>query len=329
MATLDKVYDLVRSGPVLPIEVSTKLNIDSFLAKAFLTQLIDAGKIKATQDKVGDVPVYHVMGHEVLANQKIKKLLENIKPAAKNFASPTAVATAAANPEIQKKREEFKARLEEIEKKEREMEEKKRAKIQTKVVQRVEIRKVEPPKVQVEMEVAEEPEAEEVAEEEAPKKIPSNALDIQAKSKDFAEHLKPVQTAPQKVVRETPKEEKPKEPSIIEEAAKFIKGEPSSLVDAATTWLTEKGAEIHNKELKKRGKEAIILASIPTNIDPMKFLVFVVNKKSITEADLSVAYSEGVQKKYPVIVMSRGKMTKLGQNYLNVIQGVVKYKQLE
>ena len=307
MATLDRVYDLVRSGPVLPIEVSTKLNVDSFLAKAFLTQLVDAGKVKATQDRVGDVPMYYVMGHEVLANQKIKKLLENIKPAAKNFASPTAVATAAANPEIQKKREEFRVRLEEIEKKERELEERKRSKIQTKVVQRVEIRSVESQDVEVP-----DPEVP-VADEESPRKIAIKALDV-----------------PQKAVGvEIPKEEKPKQPSILEEASKFIKGEPSSLVDESLAWLTQKGAEIISKELKKRGKEAMILASIPTNIDPMKFLVFVVNKKSITEADLSVAYSEGVQKKYPVIVMSRGKMTKLAQNYLNVIQGVVKFKQLD
>jgi len=61
----------------------------------------------------------------------------------------------------------------------------------------------------------------------------------------------------------------------------------------------------------------------------MKFLIFVVDKKTVSEADLSMAYSEAVQKKYPVIVMSRGKLTKTARNYLNVIQGVVRYVALD
>jgi hypothetical protein len=61
----------------------------------------------------------------------------------------------------------------------------------------------------------------------------------------------------------------------------------------------------------------------------MPFLVFVLNKKSITEADLSIAYSEGVQKKFPVIIASKGKLTKTAKTYLSTISGVVKYKLLE
>jgi hypothetical protein len=306
MAGIDKVFEIVKTGPVLPVEIASKLKVDSFIAKAFLEQLVETGKVKTTQEKIGDAFVYFVPGHEMLANTRMKKLLENIRPTAKNFAPASATAVAA-NPEVEKKRAEFKARLEEIEKKEKE---------------RAEERKLEKKAVKIP-----------VKKEERPKEIPKAKPETKGPAEIPVRVEQQVEAAVVEVEEasvktEELKEEKPKV-SVLEDAKRFITGAQSTVVESAETWLMQRGAEIHNKELKKRGKEAIILASIPTNIDPMKFLVFVLNKKSVSEADLSVAYSEGVQKKYPVIVMSRGKMTKLAQNYLSVISGVVKFKQLD
>jgi hypothetical protein len=290
MSKLDAVFELVKQQPVLPIEVASKLGMDSFLAKAYLDQLVETGQIKATSEKVGGVSVYFTPNQEIIADTKVKKLL-GIKPTAKNFA--VAVPQSA---EIEKKRAEFMIRLKDIEEKEKQLAERK-AKLQV----------VKPKKAKVEhtpeIKIIEEPKPEI---KEAPK----------------------VEIVEVKPVLEVKEEEKPK-PSLLEEAKRFIIGEPSTIVEASLAWLAEKGAEIISKEMKKRGKEAVIAASIPSSIGPMPFLVFVLNKKSITEADLSIAYSEGVQKKFPVIIASKGKLTKTAKTYLSTISGVVKYKLLE
>jgi hypothetical protein len=290
MSKLDAVFELVKQQPVLPIEVASKLGMDSFLAKAYLDQLVETGQIKATSEKVGGVSVYFTPNQEIIADTKVKKLL-GIKPTAKNFA--VAVPQSA---EIEKKRAEFMIRLKDIEEKEKQLAERK-AKLQVvkpkkaKVEHKPEIKIIEEPKPEI---------------KEAPK----------------------VEIVEVKPVLEVKEEEKPK-PSLLEEAKRFIIGEPSTIVEASLAWLAEKGAEIISKEMKKRGKEAVIAASIPSSIGPMPFLVFVLNKKSITEADLSIAYSEGVQKKFPVIIASKGKLTKTAKTYLSTISGVVKYKLLE
>ena len=52
---LEKVFEIVKQqGPVLPVEVATKLKIDSFVAHAYLMQLAEANRIKAGKEKIGN-----------------------------------------------------------------------------------------------------------------------------------------------------------------------------------------------------------------------------------------------------------------------------------
>ena len=60
---VDAVFEIVKQGPVLPIEVATKLNLDSFTAKALLDYLFDNKKVKITEQKVGDASIYFIPGH--------------------------------------------------------------------------------------------------------------------------------------------------------------------------------------------------------------------------------------------------------------------------
>lgn len=300
----EKVFEIVRQQPVLPIEVASKLKLDSFIAKAFLDQLVEAGKINMTADKIAGIPVYFIAGQEVIADAKVKKLLE-VKPAAKNFA-----ASVPQGKVVEQKRLEFMARLKEIEDREQKLAEQKKLR-QTKI----EI----PKREEVRPKIESKPAITEIKPVKVPEiKVPIPQSAIIEKPKPLPELLpRPVLATPASIV--APKE-------IIK--MPVVSGQ-SSVVDASLAWLAEKGAEIISKELKRKGKEAIITASVPSGIGPMQFLVFALNKKAISAVDLSFAYSEGVQKKFPVIVASKGKLTKTAQAYLNSISGVVKFKQLE
>ncbi|HKZ49493.1 MAG TPA: hypothetical protein VJ110_00625 [Candidatus Nanoarchaeia archaeon] len=333
-ASLEKVYDLVKSSPVLPIEIGSKLGVDSFLAKAYLEQLMESGRIKMTQEKIGEARLYYVPGHEMLVNTRLKKLLETIKPTAKNFAPASAAPAAAANPEVQKKRAEFMAKLEEIEKRDKELETKKLEKAAKMQKAALASKKDEETPKEISHQPKAVPKAPSTTAKPAPKEIaeePSDTKEISPAAFGVSIDYEEPEVEIAEVSIQTPSAEEAPKPkaSMLEEAKRFIAGEPSSLVETALQYLASKEAEVTAKELKKRGKEAVIVANIPTNIGPMKFLIFVVDKKTVSEADLSMAYSEAVQKKYPVIVMSRGKLTKTARNYLNVIQGVVRYVALD
>ncbi len=299
-SNLDRAFDIVRQQPALPIEVASKLGVDSFIAKAFLDQLVEAHKLKMTSEKVGGVPVYFVIGQELVADSKIKKLL-GIKPTARTFA-----ATVPQGPALEQKRADFKARLEEIEKKEAELKKSKDIKIAVKA--QVKVKDFVKPKVEIQ-----------VARKEVPKPIAPAVKEVEVAKPQAAET--PSET---KEIQEKPSIEA----QVVTAVKKLITGAASPAIELTLSQLNSAGAEILSKEIIKRGKEASIIAKIPSSIGLLQFLVIVQSKKTITKDDLSLAYAAGVDKKLPVLLYSPGKLAKPAQNYLETISGVVKFKQL-
>lgn len=59
----------------------------------------------------------------------------------------------------------------------------------------------------------------------------------------------------------------------------------------------------------------VCVAQIDSKLGLMNFLIFGLNKKSINEADLSFAYSEGQQERLPVLLIVHGKLTKKAEEY--------------
>jgi len=297
---LDKAFDIVRQQPALPVEVASKLGLDSFLAKAFLDQLVETGKLKMTSEKVSGVPVYFIAGQEIMADSKIKKLL-GIKPTARTFAS-----TVPQSPALEQKRADFKARLEEIEKKEAELKKSKDIKIAIKA--QVKVKDFVKPRAEIQ-----------VVKKEEPKQIAPVAKEVEIAKPQAAEM--PSET---KEIQEKPSIEA----QVVKAVKKLITGAASPAIELTLSQLNSAGAEILSKEIIKRGKEASIVAKIPSSIGPLQFLVIVQSKKTITKDDLSLAYAAGVDKKLPVLLYSPGKLAKPAQNYLETISGVVKFKQL-
>jgi len=277
---VDAVFEIVKQGPVLPIEVATKLNLDSFTAKALLDYLFDNKKVKITEQKVGDASIYFVPGHELAAEAKLKALL-NIKPKVGNFATEPIAQT----PDLEKKRAEFLQRLKEIEEREKKVQERSQEQSQVKTFEAVQIA----PKAEIE------PEKE---------NIDSSAQ------------------------RDLQSEIVPREEKIEIAKIKETKEKESNLIEAAIAWLNTIHANVLQKELRKKGKEALLKVLIESSLGILPLLVFVLNKKSISEAELSLVYAESVRKACPALILAKGKLTKSASSYLKEIEGFIKFKQL-
>lgn len=266
MSKIDAVLRIVSQNPVLPIEVATALAIDSFTAKAVLDFLTESGKIKATSEKIGGVPIYYLPGQELTAQAKLNTLL-SVKPLVKNFSTEPIQRT----PELEKKREEFLARLKEIERKEKEIKE-------------LEVSKKESEKISTE----------DVKIEEV-NKIVDESLSITEKK----------------------------------ETREISKIEIKNLIDLAHVWLENKKVIITNRELKKKGREAIFEFLLPSPIGNVPFICFVLDKKTITETDISLAHSESIKKARPVLILSKGKLAKNAIRLIESFNGLVRFEKLE
>jgi|SRR3989344_772565 len=297
MNNLDKAYEIVRQGPCLPVEVASKLGVDSFLANAYLSQLIDANKIKASKERVGNAFVYFLPGHEGAANSRVQALLQPTQKTARMFAS-----SVPAGAEVEQKRQAFAERLQEIEKKEA-------------------IQKAQPKQEVKPISIAEK-----VKQEFLDRFRPAIAEQLARQEAKPA----PVLVQPATKMHEDRKiaEQMMQEVEKKVKETKEIKIDSSKLVDKALAFLADGHADIISKDLKKKGKEADIIAHIPSPIGNLKYLVVVRDKKTVSEADLSLAFTEGQSKKMPVLFVTNGKLTKTAENYLSLISGLVKFKNL-
>ncbi len=105
----DQVFAIVRQeGALLPVKIASKLGIDSFLANAYLTELMEAGQIFRTKERIGTSFIYYVKG----AEDKIKQFFQ-MKPA--KTARTYGVPSKTVSPELAAKQAEFAARAQKIE----------------------------------------------------------------------------------------------------------------------------------------------------------------------------------------------------------------------
>jgi hypothetical protein len=76
---------------------------------------------------------------------------------------------------------------------------------------------------------------------------------------------------------------------------------------------------IHEKEMNIvrnfEDENKVCVAQMDSKLGLMNFLVYTINKKSLTEADLSLAFTEGQGEKLPVLLVTNGKLTKKAEEY--------------
>jgi len=76
---------------------------------------------------------------------------------------------------------------------------------------------------------------------------------------------------------------------------------------------------IHEKDMtvvkNYEDENKVCVAQLDSKLGLMNFLVYSMQKKSLNEADLSLAFSEGQQERLPVLLVTNGKLTKKAEEY--------------
>lgn len=109
----DRIYSLIQQfGPMLPVEVASRANMDSFMAKAYLAELIADGKIRASKEKIADSHLYYTPSQEAKISERLSQIKTFSQKTARTYAKDDVNVT----PEVRAKRDAFAQRLMEIEK---------------------------------------------------------------------------------------------------------------------------------------------------------------------------------------------------------------------
>jgi len=119
----EKIVEFIReNGPTLPVQIVSKTGGNSFVASAYLSDLVDKKEILQSDERIGSVPLYYLKGQEDLLKEKIADLNLSVKTA-RNFQKKKVVET----PDLESKRKDFDRRLKMIEDEETHREEKKKS----------------------------------------------------------------------------------------------------------------------------------------------------------------------------------------------------------
>lgn len=294
-----------RNGPVLPLQVAKEIGRDSFLASAILSELVHSQKIKLTNSKVGGSPLYYMVGQE----PKLGRLYNHLN---------------------QREKEAY-----DLLKKYMVLEDSK-----LKPVERVALSEIKDFAFQIEVKIDENitrfwkwyllPD------EEAKERI-KEILGIKEEQQELKEQQEPVPIIikEEPVIKEEPKlviEEKPKilEEKPIEEIKKIEEQKPTKkirkvskklekeqdLMDLIDKYCKHHEIQVSSKKIIKANKEIEMLAKVSTRIGDMNFFVKVLNKKKITNADLSLAYSEAQHIGFPVLFLTTGDSNKKTEEFI-------------
>ncbi len=77
----EKILEVVKlSGPVLPVEIVSKTGGDSLVANAYLSDLVDDGQLKKSDERVGAVNLYFIEGQEDQVKKRLNELDINLTP---------------------------------------------------------------------------------------------------------------------------------------------------------------------------------------------------------------------------------------------------------
>ena len=286
----DKVLSLLKQhGPMLPVEIGSKLGIDSFMAKAFLADLVESGEVKISKEKLAESNMYYLPGQDSQVQVKMSQITVDHNKTARTYGVPTV----SADPKLQAKRDAFTQRLREIE----EAELKRRAKS---VSQPPPSRSISRPTPrQVVMPIA------------APQPRPTP---IQRPS------LAPVKAPICKSMPPPPMLDKAAETAYEPEAKR-------TFLDQAMDWLRMEGTEII-EELSSKKNEMELIVNVYTDFGKVNFYMKIKNKKSITEADLMAIYAGAMENKCPAVLVTNGNLAKSAEAFLDEKGWIIKVKKL-
>lgn len=311
----DRVKQLVRMrGPVIPSQISKEIGTNILMASAILSELASSSDVRISSVKFGGTPLYYVAGQEAKLQNYIASLPQKEKEAFEQLKAASVLRDSQLEPAI-----------------------------------RVALRQIKDFAKPIDVAMDGETElfwkwyllSNETA-ELAIKKIMGvdegkseqmNALQAQvqqtlaeARTEAAAATEKPEIQAPQ-----PPPE--PHQPQAHIPLAKRMPRQKASQPIAAefarqiSDFFAKNSIELLSEGPAKKA-ETEFIALLPSPVGKLKYFCVVKNKKTCTDSDISFALVQGQLKKLPVLLLTKGELTKKAQELLSQEIGAIVVKKI-
>jgi len=120
---------------------------------------------------------------------------------------------------------------------------------------------------------------------------------------------------------------KKKENKNEEKVEKKVEG--GEFFEILRKYFYERNISLFEDKVVRKNREFNFVVDIPSRIGTLRYFVKCKNKKTINDADLSLAFTEAQQKKLPVLFLSNGKLTKKAEKYIeNNLKGQLTFKRI-
>ena len=281
-------------GPVLPVQVSKDNHTNIIFAGALLSELVKDKAIKITNVKCGGSPFYYMDGQEAML-QRLSSFLPKKEQEAYEFIRDNKV-------------------------------------VRDNVIepwQRVALRSIRDYAFPLDVKVGEGVERfwkwYLLSNDEAEVLI-RNILHIKEEIEE--EKVEEQIEKPVDVKIEVSEQSKLKEIETKEIVKKVVKVE-DNFYNSLKKYLSRSKIVVEKEDILKKSKEFNLIIAVPSSIGELRYYVKAKSKKTINDADLSLAYSEGQDFKLPILFLTNGKLTKKGRVYLDSkLKGRIIFKQI-
>ncbi len=301
----DKVRQLVRMrGPVIPSQISKEIGTNILMASAILSELASSSDVKISSVKFGGTPLYYVAGQEAKLQNYIASLPQKEKEAFEQLKSATVLRDSTLEPAIRVALRQIKDFAKSVE-----------ASMDGEVV--LFWKWYLTPQAEAESAIRKL-----MGEEEAK---PEPAQPMQA--------LAPQSMQPQQTVLVP-------QPQVVQPASPQVKKQQKpaaqKLVPAVST--TEFSVEIKGffsrneieiiSETAAKKAEAEFIVLLPSPVGKLKYYCVAKGKKTCTDGDISSAIVQGQLNKLPVLLLTKGELTKKAQELLTMEIGAIVIKKI-
>lgn len=320
----DRVKQLVRMrGPVIPSQISKEIGTNILMASAILSELASKNDVKISSVKVGGTPLYYVVGQEpklqnyiASLQQKEKEAFEQLKASGvlkdralepairfalrqiKDFAKPLEVNAGSEGSEPQLFWKWYLLSNEEAEP----------------AIKKMLGFRSEYPGPQQQQSPPMEPLQAAQAAVQQPRQ---QTLQLQPEL-----NSEPVPTAiPSAIAQETPK---------LKPAGKKTAAPQTSTSEFAATVadFLAKNSIVAEPASSTGKSEAEFVVQLPSPVGTLRYYCIAKNKKTCTDSDISSAIVQGQLKKLPVLLLTKGELSKKAQELLAKEIGAVVIKKL-
>lgn len=286
MDTKEYILNYIRiEGPVLPVQISKKINSDITLAGAMLSEMVSRRMIKISNAKIGGSPIYYIEGQEA----KLSKLYDYLPGKEKE------AYTLLKDKKVLKDKE-------------------------CEPAIRVALRQIKDfafpfivnNEIHWRWHLINQEEANNILSPKAEIKIEEPKIEVKELGISFGKE---------------PSLEKIPQEKEIKKKIKKVKERKNLWFDKINSYLGFKKIKLLETKSIKRNEVNMII-KFSSDFGELQYFLYAKDKKTISDSDLRLAYSNGQQSKLPVLFLSNGNLSKKAQTYLENISGYLMFRKL-